>query len=161
MNNAKLLLLVLIGIPKIIYGQISTEKVPISETYSSNGKFKLQSISYDQRFPNLKGQSFVTYTQKYESTGVRKKFYEIDRSFDVYDDYPFFVAISNDGRKIIYIKDKVYYKGDEHKDVTYYVDGKFLKSYSTEEFINCNKDQEKCEMFYKNRNAVQTIQRRR
>lgn len=154
MNNANFLFLILIGIPKMIFGQISTEMVPISETYSSNGKFKLQSISYDQKFPNLKGQSFVTYTQKYESPGVRKKFYEINRSFDVYDNYPFFVAISNDGRKIIYIKDKIYYKGDEHKDVTYYVDGKILKSYSTEEFINCNKNNEKCEMFYKNKHQI-------
>jgi competence protein ComGC len=34
--------------------------------------------------PNLKGESFITYTQEYDSIGVRKNFYKINRSFDVY-----------------------------------------------------------------------------
>lgn len=136
------------------YSQISTEIVPISETYSSNGEFKLSSISYDEEYPNLKGESFVSYTQEYESIGVRKKFYTLDRSFDLYDDNPFFTAISNDGRKIIYITNYIYENGLENKNITYYVDGKFEKAYTSEEFINCDKDKEKCHLFYDNKYQI-------
>lgn len=129
---------------------MSTEVVPISETYSSNGGFKLLSISYDDEFPNLRGESFVSYTQKYDSMGVRKKFYKVNRSFDVYIDNPFFTAISNDGRKIIYITNYIYENGIENKNITYYVDGKLEKTYSTEEFINCDKNKENCKLFYEN-----------
>lgn len=127
---------------------MSTEVVPISETYSSNGKFKLKSVSYDDEFPNLIGESFVSYTEVYESVGVRKKFYKINRSFDVYEGNPFFTAISNDGRKIIYITNYIYENGLENKNITYYIDGKLERAYTTEEFINCDKNKEKCELLY-------------
>jgi len=137
-----------------LFSQISTEVVPISETYSSNGEYKLLSISYDDEFPNLKGESFVTYTQEYDSIGVRKNFYKINRSFDVYEGHPFFVAISNDGRKIIYLTNYLYESGVENKNITYYVDGKLDKTFTTEEFINCDKEKEKCELFYDNQYQV-------
>jgi hypothetical protein len=133
---------------------MSTEVIPISETYSSNGEFKLLSISYDNEFPNLKGESFVTYTQEYDSIGIKKKFYKINRSFDVYEGNPFFVAISNDGRKIIYLTNYIYERGVENKNITYYVDGKLDKTFTTEEFINCDKEKEKCELFYDNQYQV-------
>jgi len=133
---------------------MSTEVVPISETYSSNGEYKLLSISYDNEFPNLKGESFITYTQEYDSIGVRKNFYKINRSFDVYEGHPFFVAISNDGRKIIYLTNYLYESGVENKNIAYYVDGKLDKTFTTEEFINCDKNQEKCELFYDNQYQV-------
>jgi len=133
---------------------MSTEVVPISETYSSNGEFKLLSISYDEEFPNLKGESFVTYTQEYDSIGIKKKFYKINRSFDVYEGNPFFVAISNDGRKIIYLTNYIYERGVENKNITYYVNGKLDKTFTTEEFINCDKEKEKCELFYDNQFQV-------
>lgn len=139
----------------ISLSQSSTSVVPITETYSSNGEFLLKSISYDDEFPTLRGESFVFYANEYANSSFdRKSFYQIDRSFDLYDFEPFFVAISNDGRKIIYIKNKVYWKGEEHKNVTYYVDGKLIKAYSTEEFIDCDKNQEKCEIFYNNEYQV-------
>lgn len=55
----------------------------------------------------MKGESFITYTQEYDSIGVRKV-HKINRSFDVYEGHPFFVAISNDGRKIIYLTNYLY-----------------------------------------------------
>ena len=112
----------------ISFSQISTSIIPISETYSSNREFELKSISYDDEFPNLKGESFIYYTEETDSLGAKKIFYKLNRSFDIYDGYPFFVAISNDGRKIVYIKNEVYYKGEEHKNVTYYLDGKLVKT---------------------------------
>ena len=147
-------LVCLIFLSNNLFSQISTEVVPISETYSSNGEYKLLSISYDNEFPNLKGESFITYTQEYDSIGVRKNFYKINRSFDVYEGHPFFVAISNDGRKIIYLTNYLYESGVENKNITYYVDGKLDKTFTTEEFINCDKNQEKCELFYDNQYQV-------
>lgn len=154
MKKKYLILSFLILLSNSFYSQISTEVVPISETYSSNGEFKLLSISYDDEFPNLKGKSFVSYTQEYDSIGVRKKFYSINRSFDIYDGHPFFFAISNDGRKIIYITNYIYENGLENKNITYYVDGKLEKTYTTEEFINCDKNKEKCKLFYDNQYEI-------
>lgn len=147
-------LICLIFLSNNLFSQMSTEVVPISVTYSSNGKYKLLSISYDDEFPNLKGESFVTFTQEYDSIGVRKRFYKINRSFDVYEGNPFFVAISNDGRKIIYFTNYLYEKGVENKNITYYVDGKLDKTFTTEQFINCDKDKEKCELFYDNQYQI-------
>ena len=147
-------LVCLIFLSNNLFSQISTEVVPISETYSSNGEYKLLSISYDNEFPNLKGESFITYTQEYDSIGVRKNFYKINRSFDVYEGHPFFVAISNDGRKIIYLTNYLYESGVENKNIAYYVDGKLDKTFTKEEFINCDKNQEKCELFYDNQYQV-------
>ena len=147
-------LVCLIFLSNNLFSQISTEVVPISETYSSNGEYKLLSISYDTEFPTLKGESFITYTQEYDSIGVRKNFYKINRSFDVYEGHPFFVAISNDGRKIIYLTNYLYESGVENKNIAYYVDGKLDKTFTTEEFINCDKNQEKCELFYDNQYQV-------
>ncbi|MCP1251594.1 hypothetical protein NK212_07010 [Elizabethkingia sp. S0634] len=139
---------------QFLYSQSSAASVAISETSSSNGKFKLKSFSYDDEFPNLKGESFVTYTDEYDNDGKLKNFYKINRSFDLWGSEPFFVAISNDGKKIIYIKNAVYYKGEEHKNVTVYFEGKLTKAYSTEEFINCDQQKEKCEMFYDNKYQI-------
>ena len=147
-------LVCLIFLSNNLFSQISTEVVPISETYSSNGEYKLLSISYDNEFPNLKGESFITYTQEYDSIGIKKKFYKINRSFDVYEGNPFFVAISNDGRKIIYLTNYIYERGVENKNITYYVNGKLDKTFTTEEFINCDKEKEKCELFYDNQFQV-------
>lgn len=129
---------------------MSTQIVPISETYSSNGKFKLLSVSHDDEFPNLKGESIVSYTQEHDSFGINKRFYNIKRSFDIYENNPFFVAISNDGRKVIYLTNYLYEKGLENQNISYYLDGKLNKTFTTEEFINCDKNKEKCELFYDN-----------
>lgn len=154
MKKFYIYLVCLIFFTNNLFSQMSTEVVPISETYSSNGEFKLLSISYDEEFPNLKGESFVTYTQEYDSIGIKKKFYKINRSFDVYEGNPFFVAISNDGRKIIYLTNYIYERGVENKNITYYVNGKLDKTFTTEEFINCDKEKEKCELFYDNQFQV-------
>ncbi len=140
------LVLLLFSIP--LFAQHSTERVPISETYSTNAKFMLRSVSYDHQYPNLIGESTVTYNDKYESPGIKKVLYRIERSFDLSDSEPFFVALSNDGRKILYLIDRNYHKGEENQQATYYVDGKLTKTYTAETFTNCDKQKEKCGMFY-------------
>ncbi|HAY3552825.1 hypothetical protein KRE47_07910 [Elizabethkingia meningoseptica] len=117
-------------------------------------KFKLTSLSYDKEVPNLKGESFVNYADEHASDGKLKSFYKINRSFDLFYDAPFFVAISNDGRKIIYITDNVYYPGEEYKNITVYLDGKLTKTYTTEEFTNCDLRNERCGIFYKKRDQL-------
>ncbi|MDQ7961785.1 DUF6794 domain-containing protein [Flavobacterium lindanitolerans] len=145
----KYLIIALLSLQSL-HCQISVGFASSSETFSSNGTYKLKSFSYDNEMPNLKGESFVSYTD--EDDGKTKNLYKINRSFDLWDGEPFFVAISNDGRKIIYIKDRVYYGGKEHENVTLYLDGKLTKAYTTEEFIDCDRQKEKCEMFSDKRN---------
>lgn len=70
------------------------------------------------------------------------------------DEFSPFVAISNDGRNIIYLQPNLSHLGEEHKNVTCYLDGKLVQSYSTEEFIDCDKNSEKCELFYENQYKV-------
>lgn len=138
----KAILLLLVSFPILLFAQFSSERVSISETFSANGKFKLRSTSYDNEYPNLFGESVV------ESTNTKKTYYKLNRSFDLVDGDAFFLALSNDGRKILYLIDRNYYKGEEHREATYYVDGKLSKTYTAESFNNCNQQAEKCGMFY-------------
>lgn len=145
----KIILLILtITISVLFKAQISSSAIPISETTSSNGEYMIRSVSYDDEFPTLRGKSFVIEKES------SKIMYEINRSFDLVDGYPYFVAISNDGKKVAYFKNRVYFNGEEHKNITYYIDGEFVKAYDTDEFINCNKEKEKCELFYNNSDLV-------
>ena len=84
----------------MLWAQMSTEMAPISETFSSNARFMVRSFSYDDTFPNLKGESFV---YENDENGNKKEMYRIPRSFDLYDGYPYFLAVSNDGKKITQI----------------------------------------------------------
>ena len=125
---------------------------PISETYSSNGIYKLKSISYDDFIPNLKGESIVFFNRERDSLRQNKVYYKLNRSFDLDESFPFFLAISNDGRKIIYFTNYINSQDLEERNVTYYIDGKIAKTYSSEEFTNCDKNKEKCRLFYETEN---------
>ena len=138
----KFLFYIFFNLCSYTFSQYSMQIVPFSETFSYNGEFKLVSKSYDDSFPNLKGESFVYYKAN------PKEIYKINRSFDLYDGYPFFCAISNDGRKIIYIHNEYDDETEESKNVTFYVDGKLVKSFKTDEFLKCDFKKENCNMFY-------------
>ncbi|WP_298774096.1 DUF6794 domain-containing protein [uncultured Empedobacter sp.] len=125
---------------------------PISETYSSNGIYKLKSISYDDFIPNLKGESIIFFNRERDSLRQNKVYYKLNRSFDLDENFPFFLAISNDGRKIIYFTNYINSQNIEERNVTYYIDGKIAKTYSSEEFTNCDKNKEKCRLFYETEN---------
>ncbi len=155
----KIISFILAIITSVLFdAQMSSSIIPISQTVSSNGRYKLKSISYDDEFPTLRGKSFVISTHDYDENGYHKKLYEINRAFDLYEGYPLFVAISNDGQKVAYFKEQVYFEGEEHKNITYYVKGEFIKAYTTEEFINCNTNEEKCKLFYNN-NTIEDYKR--
>ncbi|WP_338731448.1 DUF6794 domain-containing protein [Mangrovimonas cancribranchiae] len=134
-----------------LYGQISSGMATISETFSSNGRYKLISYSYDDDFPNTIGESFII---KYDIYKRPDTIYKIDRSFDLYADYPFHTIVSNDGKKIMHLINNRYYKGKENNNVVIYKNGTLDKSYTSEEFIKCNKSVENCELFYQNKYEV-------
>ena len=129
-----------------LYAQMATSIVPISETYSSNGKFKLKSVSYDNDFPTMIGESEV-FENNHGENG--KLLYKINRSFDLYKNHPYFLAVSNDGRKLIYIIDQTYFGGDENKNITLYQDGKFVRAYTEKEFTGCDDKKEKCGLLFR------------
>lgn len=153
MKSILLKTLLVINLFFIVKSKAQVHTTPtISETFSSYNYSKIRSISYDNLIPSLRGESFVTVRDE-ENGGIRKLLYKINRSFDLNNDTFLFTAISNDGRKIIYFKNTAS-ENEETKNITYYVDGKFIKGYDTEEFINCNKNTEKCGLFYDNRTAI-------
>jgi hypothetical protein len=135
--------LLLLGIPT--FSQSSTSRVPITEVFSSNGKFSVKSYSYDDEFPTIRGRSIV-----YKGDKVM---YEINRSFDVYTFDRYFLTISNDGSTIAYLANATY-RDDGFKNVIIYKDGKRAETYTTKEFSSCNSDVEKCNLFYDNSRTV-------
>ena len=135
--------LLLLSIP--VFSQSSTSRVPITEVFSSNGKFSVKSYSYDNEFPTTRGRSIV-----YNGDKVM---YEINRSFDVYTFEPYFLTISNDGSTIAYLANATY-RDDSFKNVIVYKDGKRAETYTTKEFSSCNSDVEKCNLFYDNSSTV-------
>ena len=142
MNKIKFLLVILLTLNLNAYSQKSTSRVPISTISSQNKIYSIKSISYDTDFPNLKGQSIV-----YEND---KELYRINRSFDLYDSEKYSLAISNDGRTIIYLTNDLFWKGEEFEYVTVYRDGILKKTYNILEFTGCDSDKEKCSLIYNN-----------
>lgn len=139
--------------------QFSTSKLPISEILSSAYSCKLISYSYDENFPNLIGESYVI------KNGLKGNdtIYTIKRAFDMYKGYPLYTFISNDGRKIAYFRGITNYpnyrkysisQDEESKEITFYLDGKFVKGYTKEEFLNCDRQSEDCKLFFENNNVL-------
>ncbi len=127
--------------------QKKSSRAPISYAVSSNEQYALKSVSYDSEFPTLRGKSYINIV----GNGYKLPLYTVNRTFELDDDELNFVAISNDGKKIAYFKNEDQYKGEEHKNITYYENGEFLRGYTTEEFIKCNKKTESCKLIYKKR----------
>lgn len=142
MNKFKSLLILLMLCNLHAYSQKSTSRVPISTTISQNGIYSIKSISYDDEFPNLKGQS-VVYKNDNE-------LYKINRSFDLNDEEKYSLAISNDGKTVIYLTNDLFWKGEEFQHVTVYRDGILAKTYNMLEFTGCDSDNEKCSLIYNN-----------
>ncbi|WP_332452435.1 DUF6794 domain-containing protein [Chryseobacterium aquaticum] len=126
-----------------------------SITPSCDSEYRLKSVSYEGNQYGIRGKSIVVKTvyneQKQQSED--SILYTINRAFNLAEvaGHLQFVALSKDGRKIIYFNR---FPTKEDKSVSYYVDGKFVKGYNPEEFTNCNGNQEKCELFYDNRLSI-------
>lgn len=126
----------------ISFSQITSYKLPISTVTSQNGVYTIKSISYDAEVPNLKGISIVY------KNGV--EWYRINRSFDLLDFSKYTLAISDDGRKVIYLTDELFWEGEEFENVTVYKDGLLTKTYSIKEFTGCDVKKEVCRFIYDN-----------
>ena len=62
-----------------------------------------------------------------------------------------YLAISNDGKYVIYImSENSNSKEAELKNVTIYKKGKLIKTFTIEEFTNCNPENENCNLLYDN-----------
>lgn len=125
-----------------VYSQWATDKMPISITTSQNGIYSIKSISYDYEYPTLRGISIV-YKNNVE-------LYRINRSFDLIDTVKFTLAISNDGRTVVYLINKIFGNEKEMEFVTVYKDGSLVKTYNMLEFTSCDSYEEKCALFYDN-----------
>lgn len=124
------------------YPQKSTSKVPITVTQSQNNIYSIKSISYDTEYPNLRGKSII-----YENG---RELYRINRSFDLYDTENYTLAISNDGKTVIYLINDIFWRGEEFEYVTVYRDGNLAKTYNLLEFTGCDSKKEKCSLIYDN-----------
>jgi hypothetical protein len=123
----------------------SQTKIPITETFSMNGKYSIKSIAYSKEQGNTRGKSIVHKGNKV--------LYAIDRSFDVYSYNPIYLTISNDGTTIAYFTENLS-AGPGFKNVSIYKNGKLLKTYTQAEFTSCDPEQDNCRFLYDNTNIV-------
>lgn len=135
------------------YTQYSSSIAYISKSYSYNKKYHVHSYPFDNMFPTIRGVSYIK-----DSLGI---IYKIDRSFDLDPDSYVQMAISNDGKKIIYITATGYYndykniEGLDFNNVVVYKEGKLFQSFTVKDFTGCNEMTESCPgIFYTNYNAV-------
>lgn len=124
------------------YAQKSTSSVPISITKSENGLYSIKSTSYDTKLPNLRGESII-YKNDLE-------IYRINRSFDLYNFEKYTLALSNDGKTVVYLTNDIYWSGAEFENVTVYREGILAKTYTMLEFTGCDSKKEQCSLFYNN-----------
>ena len=86
--------------------------------------------------------------------GIEKPLYTINQKFG-YSSNRDLIFLSNDGISICYIKNEDEGSKEEYGSISFYKNGKHLKSYSNKELINCDNDSEECELLYRNENLVQ------
>lgn len=136
--------------------QENKSELPVSETFSENGKYSAKSYAYYTESPTLKGKTIVYHKEK--------ELYTIDRNFDKM--YWGIIILSNDGKTIMYLTNAVeYYLQDNVKHVSVYKNGKLAKEYDELEFTGCNTDEfvyddfllneNPCDLFYYNENIFE------
>lgn len=135
------------------YAQYSGGFAYSSEVYSCNKKYRVQSYPFDNMFPTDRGISYVK-----DSLGI---IYKINRSFDLDPDSYVQTAISNDGKKVIYITAIGYYSdfknidGLDYNHVVVYKEGKLFQSFTIKDFTGCDEMTEACPgIFYTNYNKT-------
>lgn len=116
--------------------------------YSQNDKFILQTIPFDNYEETPTGKTIVFNS---DSTML----YEIPRHFEVSSNRKE-IFLSNDGKTIAYVINCEFeWDSVQYKNVEIFKNGVLTKQYQLTDLINCDSDNGKCCLFY--REAIDTI----
>jgi len=137
----------------ITKAQTVNSKIRITEVYSPNGNFYIKSIPYDNEEPSLKGKSFV-----YNKQG--KLLYTLNRGFNNIRNAGNFLSIGDDGKTIVYV---IIINANESidglKSVSIYKKTKLVKSFTLQQIINCDPQNVRCNLDYRNYDKVVDMQK--
>ncbi|WP_397298952.1 DUF6794 domain-containing protein [Nonlabens ulvanivorans] len=139
------LMLLLLG-TSIATAQDGLNSIPVSETFSENGSYKIKSIAFDNTPGNIDGVSYV-----YDGDQLM---YQIPRSFDMLLDNSTRIVLSNDGKIVVYYHNKKYRPEKEFDNVVVYKEGLLFGSFTTEQYAACSSKENDCTVLYNNYDAV-------
>ena len=128
--------------------------ISISKIFSENEKYHIETTPFDDFYPSLRGKSLVFKNNKLK--------YKINRSFPMLWVGQTFLAVSNDGKYVIYIMSRNSSSEEaELKNVTIYKKGKLIKTFTIEEFTNCNPENETCNLIYDDLSKIIIYEKRK
>ena len=111
-------------------------------TYSLNEEYSLQTIPFDNIEQTQIGKTIILNTNN-------EIIYEIPRYFEKTEGEKD-LFLSNDGKTVVYIINKEFtYDNVENKSIEIYKNGKLFITYSLNELVDCNSDNEDCYLTYK------------
>ncbi|MGJ8685100.1 MAG: DUF6794 domain-containing protein [Nonlabens sp.] len=139
------LVLLLVG-TTIATAQDGFNSIPVSETQSENGAYRIKSIAFNNTPGNIDGVSYV-----YQGEQL---LYQIPRSFDILLDNSTRTVISNDGTIVIYYNNKKYRPEKEFDNVVVYKEGVLVGSFTTAQYADCGEKENNCTVLYNNYDSV-------
>ncbi|MDR1182268.1 MAG: hypothetical protein LBL13_09875, partial [Bacteroidales bacterium] len=114
----------------------------VHKIYSSNEIYYLKTIPFDNIEQTQTGKTIVLNNDD-------KIIYEIPRHFEKSENKKE-IFLSNDGKTVVYVIDEEFtHNNIENKSIEIYKNGKLFISYSLEELIDCDSDNEECYLTYK------------
>lgn len=140
-----ILILLLVG-TTIGVAQDGFHSIPVSETLSENGNYKIKSIAFNNTPGNIDGVSYVY-------NGDRLM-YQIPRSFDMLLDNSTRIVLSNDGKIVVYYHNKKYRPEKEFDNVVVYKDGLLFGSFTTQQYADCTNNENDCTVLFNNYDSV-------
>ena len=146
------LLFILFCASVMAHAQMVSGAGSVVTVYSQNEQFYLQSTSYDDESPSLRGQTSVY--QKDNPIPL----YTLERGFDVIQANT--LVLSNDAETIFMATT---WAADEEKDgmksISVYKHGQLVRSYTESEVTGCDKNKERCQLVYDNTQQVLDLNR--
>ncbi len=147
LNDKYLLILVLLLVGSTITtAQDGLNSIPVSETQSENGAYKIKSIAFNNTPGNIDGVSYVFKGEQ--------QLYQIPRSFDMLLDNSTRIVLSNDGKIVVYYQNKKYRPEKEFDNVVIYKEGVLFGSFTTQQYVDCNDKENSCTVLFNNYDSV-------